>query len=114
MRTLEELGLSDRDRRAVTAAAALLRRLFPVDRVVLFGSKATGTSDAESDIDLLVLTTRKLDWEERRAITDTLFDLGLSHEVIYSTVVVSTLEWTEGVYQVLPLRSEIEKHGVAA
>ncbi|MHA1734618.1 MAG: nucleotidyltransferase domain-containing protein [Promethearchaeota archaeon] len=43
-----------------------------VDAVVLFGSVARGTDTRESDVDLLVLTSRPLDYRERFAVTDEL------------------------------------------
>jgi predicted nucleotidyltransferase len=114
VRTLADIQLSDTDRAAITAAADLLRDRFPVAAVKLFGSKAIGRDDAESDIDLLVLTSRPLQWRERDAITDALFDLEMAFEVVISTLVVSEQEWLHGPYQVLAIRAEVERHGVAA
>ena len=114
MKTLSEINLNEKDRRAIEAAAAILRQRFPVERVVLFGSKARGDDDDESDIDLLVLTRRRLSWQERGEITDALFDLQLELDVVISTLVVPSEEWEHGLYQVLPIRYEIEREGVAA
>ena len=90
MRTLDQISLSEKDRQAVKAASAILRQQFPVERVMLFGSKARGDADAESDIDLLVLTRRRLNWQERDEITNALFDLQLEMEVVLSTLVVAS------------------------
>jgi len=92
----------------------MLRQQFPVERVVLFGSKARGEDDAESDIDLLVLTRHPLTWQERDKITSILFGLELELDVVISTVIVSAEEWDHGLYQVLPIREEIERDGVRA
>ena len=48
MRTLNEISLAEKDRRAIEAASAILRRQFPVERVVVFGSKVRGNDDHES------------------------------------------------------------------
>jgi len=111
---LDEIALSSRDRVAILEAVGLLRRKFPVEQIILFGSKTRGDDDEESDIDLLVLTTHKITWRERRAITDALFDLQLAHDVVISTLVISASEWHEGVYLVLPIHEEIDRDGVAA
>ena len=42
MKTVEELPLVDKDRQAIAAAVKLLREQFPIDKAILFGSKATG------------------------------------------------------------------------
>lgn len=114
MKTLAEISLKPRDRQAIEAAVRLLRDRFPVERIVLYGSKATGADVEESDIDLLLLTAHELTWRERDAITDALFDVELAHDVVISTLVASQKEWTAGRYRVLPIHDEVEHDGVAA
>ncbi len=114
MKTLTDISLKANDRKAIEVAKDLLVKKYPVELIVLYGSKARGTDDAESDIDLLVLTTRELTWRERNAITDALYDIQLAHSVVISTLVVSQREWSEGRYSVLPIHDEIERYGVAA
>lgn len=114
MKTLNDIRLKERDREAIAAAARLLKQRFPVEQTILYGSKARGTDDAESDIDLLVLTSRELSWQERNAITDALFDIQLDHDVVISTLVIPTREWREGRFTVLPIQDEITRDGVEA
>ena len=112
MKTLAQLSLDERDRAAIAEAVGLLRSRFPVERVMLYGSKARGTDDEESDIDLLVLTSRKLEWRERDAITDALFDIELAHGVVISSLVLPAAEWERGRFTILPIHEEIEDSGV--
>jgi predicted nucleotidyltransferase len=114
MRTLADIPLPENERRAIEAAARLLRDAFHAERVVLFGSKARAAGDEESDIDLLVLTSRKLHWREADGITVALYDLELAYDVVFSTLIVPSQEWTAGVYRVLPIHDEITRDGVAA
>ena len=114
MKTLDAIQLNGRDRQAVEQAAATLRERFPVERVVLFGSKARGDDDAESDIDLLVLTSRPTSHSEKDQMVEALFPLELDLNVVITPLVVSTEEWEHGLYQVLPIRREVEQDGVAA
>ena len=114
MKTIAEVALEPRDREAITAATVLLKKCFPVVSITLFGSKASGRDDAESDIDLLVLTSRKLDWRERDAITDALFDVEMANDVVISTLVLPAEEWENGPYRVLPIHDEVDREGVAA
>ena len=114
MRALCDVELHPNDQAAIVAAAAVLRERFPVEAVYLFGSKATGRDDAESDIDLLVLTSRPLQWRERDSVTDVLFDVEMRFEVVISTLIVDLEDWRHGPYQVLAIHDEIERDGVAA
>jgi predicted nucleotidyltransferase len=61
MKTLVELPVADGEKAAMEEAKRLLTEKFPVDRVILFGSKARGDDDEESDINLLVLTSNEID-----------------------------------------------------
>lgn len=113
IRRLLQAAVSDREREALSAAAALLKRRFPVAQVILFGSRARGEGGSESDLDLLVLTTRPLDWRERGQIVDALFDVELSHDVVLSPLIVPDIEWRRGAYAVLPIHAEVGRDGVA-
>ncbi len=112
MKSLADIELSSRDRQAIEAAVRLLRDNFPVEQVILFGSKARGVGGEDSDIDLLILTSRCLSWNEQNAVTDLLFDIQLTHDVLISTLILPTREWSQGPYIVLPIDDEIERDGV--
>jgi len=114
MKTLDDIHLNERDRQAIKSAASILRQKFPIEQIMLFGAKARGDDDAESDIDLLILTRHRLTWQERDKITSVLFDLQLERKVVISTLVVPKKEWEQGMYQVLPIHDEVQKDGVVA
>ena len=114
MKMVSDINLKGRDRKAIDVAVHLLRKGCPVIRVVLYGSKAKGTDHEESDIDLLVLTSRDFSWQERDTITDALSDVELAHGVVISTLVVPVHEWSAGRYAVLPIHDNVERFGVAA
>jgi len=112
MKNLADLRLKDNDRKAISEAVGILMERFPVTRVLLFGSKAEGSDDPESDIDLLVLTGHELPWRERDEMINSLFDTQLKYDVVFGVLVVSVDEWDEGLTTVLPIHHEIEEHGV--
>lgn len=114
MKTLDDIALKPVDRLAIEAAATTIRAKFPVVDVILFGSKAEGKDDAESDIDLLVLTSRALSWRERGMLMESIYPIQLEYEVVISPLVVPIEEWQDGLYSILPLHDEIERCGIAA
>jgi len=114
MKTLDQIRLEPNERAAIEAAAAVLREKLPVTQVILFGSKARGEDDQDSDIDLLLLTTRPLTWDEQKLVVPLLSPLQLEYDVFFGTVEIAEDEWYHGVYQVLPLRAEVERDGVVA
>ena len=111
MRRIDEVALRPPDRAALDEAARVLRAHAPVDRIVLFGSKSRGDDDAESDIDLLVLTTRPLSRPERHAAMDRLYPIQLARDVVFSPLIVWRDDWEGGRVSALPIHGEIEDHG---
>ena len=114
MRKLSEINLQERDRQAVEKAVSILKKDFPVTEVFLFGSKARGDDDAESDIDLLVLTSQQITWQERNKMTDALFDVQLKYGVVISLLVVPFEKWKRGILIAHPIHDIIEEEGVTA
>jgi predicted nucleotidyltransferase len=111
MRTIDQVPLAPSDRQALAEAAAALRRQFPVSRLILFGSKARGDDDKESDIDLLVVTTRSLSPAEKDAVVDAVFETQLTRRVVLSPLVVAQEQWDGPLWRVLPIHSQIEQEG---
>jgi predicted nucleotidyltransferase len=114
MKTIDDLSLTDNEKEAIREATKMLKEKFPVKEVILFGSKARGDDDEESDIDLLLVTTRSMHWKERQAIIHALFDLGMKHDVIFSILDTTELDFNKGIFTAFPIYQEIIREGVAA
>lgn len=112
MKTLEDIILHESDRQAVRRATDSLRQRFPISRIVLFGSKARGDDDGESDVDLLVLTARPLDALEKDAVMDAIYQTQLDFGVVLSPMVVDQAQWNGPLWSLLPVKAEIEREGV--
>ena len=104
-------SLEQREEIAIEAVARILRSQFPVEEIILFGSKARGDHDVFSDIDLLLVTTKPLHWREEKAIVETLFDIGMTHDVIFTPLFVSKEEWQGGLFAQFPIYTEILRDG---
>jgi predicted nucleotidyltransferase len=114
MITLDNLSIQENEKNAILEASTMLRETFPVKEVVLFGSKARGDDDEESDIDLLILTSQPVSWNERKAINNDLYEIQMKYDVIISTLITTVREWNEGTFSVLPIHGEISDQGVRA
>lgn len=111
MKTLGKTTLIKREREAIETAGIRLKKQFPVERIVLFGSKARGDSDEHSDIDLLLITSRLLHWKEEKAVVETLFEIGMEFDVIFSPLFASDNEWNGGLFTEFPIYTDILKEG---
>ncbi len=113
MKTWDDTPLHETEREAIKAAVRMLKSEFPIERVVLFGSKARADSDEHSDIDLLVIATRSLHWKEEKAIVGALFDIEMEYEVIFSPLFTTSDEWEGGIFTEFPVYLEIIRDGAA-
>jgi len=111
MKTFEEAPLQTNDRNAIVEAGNVMTQQFPIEQVILFGSKARGDDDEHSDIDLLFITSHALHWKVKRAIVDLLFDIGMKYDVLFSFLCVPNKEWSEGIFREFPIYKEIIKDG---
>jgi predicted nucleotidyltransferase len=105
--------LAPKEQAAIRRYVAGIRERFPEDvlSVTLFGSKARGDANAESDIDLLVLVD-----EESREIRSELWriasDVSLEYNVVLSVRVFARSRWAETRRIRLPLYRAIVADGV--
>ena len=111
MKVKKKKRLEQREEMAIEAVARTLKSQFLVEEIILFGSKARGDHDAFSDIDLLLVTTKPLHWKDEKAIVEILFDIGMTHDVIFSPLFASKEEWKGGLFAQFPIYSEILRDG---
>ena len=79
--------------------------------VMLFGSKARGDADKESDIDLLVLVDVETN-QFRSQLWHVAFDVSLAYDVVLSPRVFSRARWDEIRQIRLPLYRAIVADGI--
>jgi predicted nucleotidyltransferase len=63
--SINDLSLTNDKLTAIQAADRQLKKLFPVEQVVLFGSVARGEAVEGSDIDLLIITSKEVNYHTR-------------------------------------------------
>lgn len=111
MRTLESAKLTQEEQSSILEAARALKSELPVSRVILFGSKACGTGDVYSDIDLLVLTSCPVTTSLRGKVSERLAEISLENDVALTSIVVSERDWSDGLIHYMLIHREVERDG---
>jgi len=88
-----------------------LARDFQLIELRLFGSKARGDADPESDIDVLIVV-EDLDREIRKKVSALCCDLSIDYRVVIAPVLYSRAEFTSGRTQITPFYRNVEREGV--
>jgi predicted nucleotidyltransferase len=88
-----------------------LARDFRLVELRLFGSKARGDSNQESDIDVLVVL-EEYDWETRKAVSRLCFDINIEHGVLLVPVLFSRAEYGSDLTKVTPFYQTVVREGV--
>lgn len=85
-----------------------------VAEVVLFGSQLKGTTQPDSDIDVLVVLKSDSGWKNRRKINDLCYKLDLKYEVFLDTQIISIQELNTGLRGKHPIFVNALKEGYHA
>ncbi len=90
-----------------------LLRLLPEQtvQIVLYGSVARGTAEADSDIDIALFLNGRLSSAQQDALSDLIVDLNLKYDKVFSVVDIDQqtyLKWRH----VTPFYQNVSKEGI--
>ncbi len=84
----------------------------PLSRVVLFGSRARGDNEPDSDIDVLVLLEGSVSRESEEYVRSCAWELSYENGVVIFPLVVARTEWEEGLTSASLLAVAVGREGV--
>lgn len=108
------VNLNKKDKSALLNFKEKINKILEKDnpRLILFGSKARGDSDPNSDIDVLVIVNQ-LTPENRRVISDAATDVFLKDNIDISPHIYSQKEYKELSSLQTPFMLSIKQEGLA-
>ncbi|HWQ41265.1 MAG TPA: nucleotidyltransferase domain-containing protein [Desulfosporosinus sp.] len=80
--------------------------------VRLFGSRARGEASTDSDLDLY-LETGPISREQRRLISDLVWEIGFENDIVISPLVIPQSEAKNGAFSVSTLCKAIKTEGIS-
>ena len=103
------------DKKEIDAIYKLKNKLlksFPGVELVLFGSKARGDFMDFSDIDILILVDKEVDYELKDKIMEIAYDIELENDIVFEFIIENKESWRSSRYRVMPLYQNVEREGV--
>ena len=80
--------------------------------VILYGSRARGDAQEDSDYDLLVLVDREPDMDLERAIVARLLPLELRADKVLTILVYNRYQWDSRLYRAMPFHKNVTREGL--
>lgn len=99
------------DRKILKKFKSLLSKKIKVKRLILFGSRARGDSEPDSDMDLLVVVDNK-NTEIENYISDCAWEAGIDQGILISPITLSAKEWGKSPLKYSLLAKTIQHEGI--
>jgi uncharacterized protein len=113
MKNLKEKGtLAEEEKSLLLRCKEAIRSIEPSADVILYGSRARGDAEADSDYDLLILIDEEATLEKEEDICSTLYPIELETGIVLTAMVYSRKVWNTPLYRSMPYRRNVVKEGI--
>jgi predicted nucleotidyltransferase len=85
----------------------------PTAQIILYGSRARGDAEPDSDWDLLVLLDGDVTNERERIVRYQVYDLERETDTVLSTAVRSVDAWDSDYARIVPFWQNVKREGIS-
>lgn len=113
MKSLKSLDLKNSEVLAIIELKKRVLRLYPDAELILFGSKARGDYNKDSDVDILILLGAEVNSKVEKKIISNISDIYSTYDdVIFETLIENKNEWLNNNLNYF-IRNSINKEGIS-
>jgi len=104
--------MTDHNRAFLDRIREAIHDVEPSARVILYGSRARGDAQPDSDWDILVLLDGPVEPHRTVAIRRRIFQLELETDIVVSAMVLSHEAWDSPLSRAMPFHANVVREGV--
>ncbi len=113
MKQLRKLKIISEDEKVLLMKCGnVIKKADPSAQIILYGSRARGDADPESDYDLLILTDGDADINREDLFRRQLFPIEIETGCVFTVILFNKRAWNTPLYRVMPFHQNVEKDGV--
>lgn len=113
MKRLNEYKTSSEEEKILLARCRNeIETIDPSAEVILYGSRARGDADPDSDYDLLVLTDEEVTLKREDLFRRQLFPIEIETGAVFTVILVSRKDWNSALYAAMPFYQNVKRDGV--
>jgi predicted nucleotidyltransferase len=104
--------IAEEEKILLMRCCSVIKNIDPSAEVILYGSRARGDAEQESDYDLLILTDEKATLEREDIFRRQLFPIELETGAVLTVFLISREEWNSPLSNAMPFYQNIKRDGV--
>ena len=109
---MKQYKAEDKKEEALSAKVRnAIRKVDPDADIILYGSRARGEADPESDYDLLIVSGEPVNLKREDLLRCKLFPIQLEYKAVLTVILISRDDWNSKLYSAMPFYQNVKTDG---